>query len=154
MPEKVNAIAILQRVPVFEGLSEEKLGKVSKLLKPVKAKSCTTIIKENTKGENLFILLDGEVRVSRFIKGKEEAITFLKPGCLFGEMAILGDLERSATIIAHTDVVMFTLKGSEFINLLNKDKELGFNVYKKMAEILAQRLKALDKRYHDILALI
>ncbi|BBB33210.1 CRP/FNR family transcriptional regulator, anaerobic regulatory protein [Thermotomaculum hydrothermale] len=151
---EVNAIEILKKIYVFEDLNHEQLEKVAQLLKPVKAKEGKTIIKENTKGDDIFIILDGQVRVSRFINGKEEAITFLNPGDIFGEMAILGKQERSATVIAHTDLIMFKFKGKEFKSLLDSDINLGFFVYRKMAQTLAKRLKELDKRYHDILALV
>ncbi len=151
---EVNPIDVLKKIYVFEDLNDEQLEKIAKLLKPVKAKEGKTVIKENTKGDDIFIILDGQVRVSRFINGKEEAITFLNPGDMFGEMAVLGNQERSATIIAHTDIVMFKFKGKDFKSLLDKDPEIGFHVYKKMAQTLSKRLKDLDKRYHDILALV
>ncbi len=153
MPE-VNPVDVLKKIYVFEELKDEQLEKIVKLLKPVKAKEGKTIIKENTKGDDIFIILDGQVRVSRFINGKEEAITFLNPGDMFGEMAVLGNQERSATVIAHTDIVMFKFKGKEFKALLDENIEIGFHVYRKMARTLAKRLKELDKRYHDILALV
>ncbi len=149
-----NAVEILKKIYVFSDLNEKQLEKIASLLKPVKAKEGKTIIKENTKGDDIFIVLEGQVRISRFINGKEEAITFLNPGDMFGEMAILGNLERSATVIAHTNVIMFKLKGKDFIDLIDKEIEIGFKVYKKMAKTLAKRLKELDKRYHDILALV
>ncbi len=151
---EVNPVDVLKKIYVFEELNQTQLNKIAKILKPVKAKEGKVIIKENSKGDDIFIILDGQVRVSRFINGKEEAITFLNPGDMFGEMAILGNQERSATIIAHTDIVMFKFKGKEFKALLDKNKEIGFFVYRKMAQTLSRRLKELDKRYHDILALV
>ncbi len=151
---EVNPVDVLKKIYVFEELSEEQLEKIVPLLKPVKAKEGKVIIKENTKGDNIYIILDGKVRVSRFINGKEEAIVFLNPGDMFGEMAILGKQERSATIIAHTDIVMFMFKGKEFKSLIDENHDIGFYVYRKMAQTLAKRLKELDKRYHDILAMV
>ena len=144
---------ILKKIWLFNDLEPEHIESIAKLLKPVKAKENTAIIKENTKGREIYILIDGQVRVSKFINGKEEAITFLNPGAIFGEMAILGNFERTAEIIAHTDVVMFQIDGKKFVSLLDSNPQMGFKVYRKMAITLAKRLKELDERYHSILSL-
>lgn len=150
---KSKESAILKKIWLFNDLNEEEINSIVKLLKPVKATEGTTIIKENTKGREIYILIDGQVRVSKFINGKEEALTFLNPGAIFGEMAILGNFERSAEIIAHTDVIMFQIDGKKFVDLLDSNPQTGFKIYRKMAITLAKRLKELDERYHSILSL-
>lgn len=146
-------VKLINRVPLFEHLTKEEINQIAKLVKPLKFPENHEIIKENSEGNDLFVILQGEVRVSKFVNGKEEAITFLKKGSLFGEMALIGDMKRTASIIAHCETVVYKINGDKFIHFMESNPEAGYKIMRKMAVNLAKRLKDLNERYQSILAM-
>jgi len=144
---------LLKRVPLFEQLSEKEIKEIGKLVKPLKFPENHEIIKENSSGNDLFVILQGEVRVSKFVNDKEEAITFLKKGAMFGEMALIGNMKRTASIISHTETVVYKINGEKFIKFMEQNPEAGYKIMRKMAVNLAQRLKDLNDRYQSILSM-
>jgi len=146
-------IKILKRIRLFDDLTEAQLDRIVDMLTPVKVEKDTAIISEDEEGLDLFIILRGQVRISKFIQSEEEAIAMLKPGALFGEMAILGQTMRSASVIAHTDVLLYRLDGMKFLSFLEEDTDAGYKVMKQMAGMMARRLHDLNERYRNMLSI-
>ncbi len=153
MQNREIASKILKRVRLFDGLSEEQLSRVVDMLEPIKAKKDSFILREGEEGLDLFVILRGQVRVSKYVQQEEEAIAMLKAGALFGEMAILGQTTRSASVIAHSDVLLYRLDGVRFISYLEEDKDAGYKIMKEMCVILSHRLHELNERYRNMLSI-
>lgn len=129
------------------------MDRIVDMLEPVKAKKDAAVLTEEDEGLDLYIILRGQVRVSKYIQNEEEAIAMLRPGALFGEMAILGQTVRSASVIAHTDVLLYRLDGMKFLSFLEEDRDAGFKVMRRMAIMLAKRLHDLNDRYRNMLSI-
>ncbi len=153
MQNREIAGKILKRVRLFDGLSESQLSQVVEMLEPVKAKKDNAILTEGEDGLDLYVILRGQVRISKYVQEEEEAIAILKAGALFGEMAILGQTVRSASVIAHTDVLLYRLDGVRFITFLEEDRDAGFKIMKEMSVILSRRLHELNERYRNMLSI-
>lgn len=108
-------------------------------------------------GDYLYIIKEGEVRISKIQKDKEKILDILKPGSIFGEMALIENDRRSATAIAETDVVLIKIKRENFELLtttnpgwaLSLMKLLSKRIYdaKRRLEILSHKdpeLKVID----------
>ncbi len=144
---------LLKRVPLFEQLSDDEITAIAQLVKPLKFPDNHEIIKEESEGNDLFVILQGEVRVSKFVNGKEEAITFLKKGALFGEMALLGNMKRTAAVISHGETVVYKINGDKFVTFMENNPTAGYIIMRQMAVNLAKRLKELNERYQSILSM-
>ena len=153
MQNRDITIKILKRVKLFDGLTDQQLDRIVDMLEPVKAKKDAAVLTEQDEGIDLYIILRGQVRVSKYIQNEEEAIAMLRPGALFGEMAILGQTVRSASVIAHTDVLLYRLDGMQFLSFLEEDRDAGFKVMRRMAIMLAKRLHDLNERYRNMLSI-
>ena len=153
MQNRDITIKILKRVKLFDGLTDQQLDRIVNMLEPVKAKKDAAVLTEQDEGIDLYIILRGQVRVSKYIQNEEEAIAMLRPGALFGEMAILGQTVRSASVIAHTDVLLYRLDGMQFLSFLEEDRDAGFKVMRRMAIMLAKRLHDLNERYRNMLSI-
>ena len=129
------------------------MDRIVDMLEPVKAKKDAAVLTEQDEGLDLYIILRGQVRVSKYIQNEEEAIAMLRPGALFGEMAILGQTVRSASVIAHTDVLLYRLDGMKILSFLEEDRDAGFKVMRRMAIMLAKRLHDLNDRYRNMLSI-
>jgi CRP-like cAMP-binding protein len=74
----------------------------------------------------------------------EETLTVLKKGDCFGEMALLEDLPRSATAIAHSDILMLEINRDKFLRFIEKDTVSGVKILFILARILSSRLREAD----------
>jgi CRP-like cAMP-binding protein len=127
----------LARIPLFEGLSKQQLSQVSSLMTPLDLKAGKVLARQGEVGREFLILLEGHVEVAR--DGKIIAVR--GPGDFIGEIALLDNRPRTATVTARTDVVVEVLNRGEFASLLAEAPELSAQVMATMA----RRLAALDR---------
>lgn len=127
----------LARIPLFEGLSKQQLSQVSSLMTPLDLKAGKVLARQGEVGREFLILLEGQVEVAR--DGKIIAVR--GPGDFIGEIALLDNRPRTATVTARTDVVVEVLNRGEFASLLAEAPELSAQVMATMA----RRLAALDR---------
>jgi CRP/FNR family cyclic AMP-dependent transcriptional regulator len=127
----------LQQVTFFSACSRKDLRKVAKRSENRRVAAGTTIVNEGENGTEFFVILDGTVSVSR--EGRQ--IATLGPGSAFGELALLVDAPRNATVVAGTDVGLVVVGQHEFEGLL--DEASGFA--RKMLAGAAHRLREADR---------
>jgi CRP-like cAMP-binding protein len=77
----------------------------------------------------------------------------LKKGDVFGEMALLEDLPRSATTIAHTSVITLEISRDDFLNYIYKNSENGVKILLKLSRILSSRLRETDVKLKTFVSL-
>jgi hypothetical protein len=121
VPEK--ELALLRRVPMFATLSAVALEQLATSLQKVSVPSRTRILQQGTSGDRIYLILDGEVRVSR---GRRTTAR-LGPGDCFGEIALIRGVPRTASVTAQCDVELFALDSEPFLaavsgNLLCADE--------------------------------
>ena len=93
------------------------------------------------------MIISGEVRITqRANVSGEETLTVLKKGDFFGEMALLEDLPRSATAIAHSDTFMLEISRERFLHFLEKDPASGVKILVRLARSLSARLREADSK--------
>ena len=129
-------VAALQRVPLFSDLSEAEVQQIALLFKERHFTAGECVVKEGAEGAAFFLIESGEAAVS--VAGKERAA--LQPGDHFGEIALIDEGVRSATITATTDLICFGLTFWEFKPLVVENGELGW----KLLHYLAQKLRSAE----------
>ena len=141
------AIELLKKIRLFEGLTDDELRQVRRICQEENAAKGTVIFQEGTFGDKCYIVLDGEIRISKFIPGiGEEALAVLKPGDYFGEMALIDDFPRSAHAIANTDVDLLTISKSEMDELLFFNKEIAYKMLWTFCRTLSGRLRETNEK--------
>jgi CRP/FNR family transcriptional regulator, cyclic AMP receptor protein len=128
----------LRQVALFSTCSRKDLQKVAHRSEDKRVAAGTTIVSEGDNGDEFFVILDGTAAVSR--QGRK--IATLGPGSGFGEIALLEDAPRNATVVADTDIDLVVLGQSDFEGLL--DAVPGFA--RKMLAGTAHRLREADAR--------
>jgi CRP-like cAMP-binding protein len=105
-------------------------------------KDSEVIVREGEPGSEMFLIISGEVKIVKEKEGVETVLAILKPGEIFGEMALVeeGSL-RSATAKAHGETTVLAMDKAEFLNQIRNDPELAFQILKS----LCQRLRAVDE---------
>lgn len=130
---KVQALA---RSPLFEGLSKKELVQLSRVGEDLELPAGTVLCKEGDIGHEFFVIIGGRVEVTR--KGKKLAIR--GGGDFVGEIALLEDTRRMATVTATEDVRAFVLTGPDFRYLLDQSP----TVERKVLRALARRVAELS----------
>jgi len=124
---------LLKNIPVFETLDATSLKKLAKLSTRKRYKKGAIIIKEGELGNSLFIILEGEVEVVKAEKRTKKTFASLKPFDFFGEMAILENKPRSATVIARKDSTFLIVCKSDFEKLIVKHPNISFEIMKTLS---------------------
>ena len=151
----------LSEIPLFKGLTEEQLAVLSSKLELRYYKHNEVIIKENETGDELYILNKGKVKITKCLtltayenKGddREKSLNILDEmnHPAFGEVAMLHNNIRSATVSAVNDCELLTLKRSVFEKLADDDARMGYIIIRNIAVNLSETLK---KSSHDVIKL-
>jgi CRP/FNR family transcriptional regulator, cyclic AMP receptor protein len=122
----------LRRVPLFADLDDGELGQVALLFKERHFAAGETVVKEGADGAAFFLIDSGRAAVS--VRGGERAD--LGPGDHFGEIALIDEGVRSATITATTDLVCYGLTLWEFRPLVVENGEIGWKLLQSLSKKL------------------
>jgi CRP-like cAMP-binding protein len=126
------AVSILQRVPLFAELDEEELRDVARLFKERRFSQGDTVIREGSGGAAFFLVEEGSASVS--VRGRDRGK--LGPGDYFGEIALIDDGARAATIVAESDLVCHGLTYWDFRPLVQRDATICWKLLQSMAKKL------------------
>jgi MFS family permease len=104
-------LRILSAVPIFAPLPGASLEHIAGRLIPLRLEAGTVILREGDAGDRFYVLVEGQVDVT--VDGKE--VSTLESGGYFGEIALLKDVPRTATVTARTPVVLYALEREDFL---------------------------------------
>jgi CRP-like cAMP-binding protein len=123
----------LGRAPLFQRLSRHELVELAKVTEDMDAEDGKVLAREGEIGREFFVLVDGEVSVTR----DGEEIRRLSAGEFFGEIALISEsARRTATVTAVTPVRFFVLTRQSFRSLIARDPEIE----RKVLEALEERV--------------
>jgi CRP-like cAMP-binding protein len=101
-------------------------------------KAGTEIFREGETGNQMYIIQEGTVRISKEFDGKLHVLAELGKGEFFGEMAIVSRMERTATATAATDVHLLAFDRAGFQSMIEKNAKIAMNVIDKLCRRLAE----------------
>lgn len=111
----MDAVETLRKVPLFRGLQEKQIGSLARWTTTRNYAAGQEIVHEGQTGLGLYCIQSGRVKVSKHGTGGERAIREMGPGESFGEIALLDDRPRSATITAVEPTTCVLLDKSQFL---------------------------------------
>lgn len=123
----------LRAIPFFRGLSADELVPVATIATLVTYPAGHVVFRQRDEGDRLYVISRGAVDVLR----DDQRIATLGRGECFGEMALLDEATRSATIVARSDIAMLTLARDDFLDLLDVYPAIARTV----AKLLTERLR-------------
>jgi CRP-like cAMP-binding protein len=132
MPVRGAPVKALQRVPLFADLTKREVQQIARLFKERRFSEGETVIKEGSGGAAFFVIESGEATV--FIRGKRH--TTLKPDDYFGEIAMIDEGTRMATITAASELVCYGLTYWDFRPLVEANGVIGWKLLQRMAKML------------------
>jgi CRP-like cAMP-binding protein len=126
-------VDLLRNVPLFAECSQKELGQISALADELFQSEGTTLISEGSKGREFFVLVDGSVDVRR--EGRR--LNSLGAPSFFGEIALVSDTPRTATVTASSAVRLLVITAQAFQRLLLDTPSIRPKVLAALAERVA-----------------
>ncbi|GHO67310.1 hypothetical protein KSD_11890 [Ktedonobacter sp. SOSP1-85] len=138
---------ILSRVDLFSTLNKKELQEIAKNCQERTFSAGSTLFSQGDPGVALYVLTQGNVRISQANNSDraEEVIGSAGVGEVLGEMALLDELPRSATVVAAEDVTVLVLPVWEFRSILRSHPDITL----KLLAALSRRLRKAEARQHD-----
>ena len=110
-PPEADELRLLVSVPIFTPLPGGSLEHLAGRLVPLRVDAGTVVVREGDVGDRFYIVTEGELEVTQ----DGVKIAELEPGGYFGEIALLRDTNRTATVTARSDAVLYALDREEFL---------------------------------------
>ena len=127
-------VEALRRATLFEGLSRKQLVQVARVSEDLEVPAGKVLCKEGEIGQEFFVIIDGEVEVTK--NGKRLAAR--AGGEFFGEIALLEETQRMATVTAQTPLRFFVLTRRDFRQLIRDNPGVELKVLQAVARRLIQ----------------
>lgn len=127
-------VAALKRSPLFAGLSNRELEELAQISEDMEVDAGTVLARQGEAGREFFVVLEGEVDVTR------DGRTLTPQGGVdfFGELALVADMPRTATLTARTPLRFFVLTSQGFRSMLAHNPEVELKVLRSMVKRLAE----------------
>ena len=123
-------VDLLHRVPLFAECSQKELGRIATIADEISLPEGTKLIEEGKQGREFFVLIDGTVDIRR--GGRK--VAEIGGGSFFGEIALLTDAPRTATVIASSPARVLVITGQAFQRVLNETTTIRPKVLAALAE--------------------
>jgi hypothetical protein len=141
--EKMERLLALKQVPLFATLSLDQLEAVHQITREATYLAGETIVREGDPGGELYLLLEGTVQAwQSFGTQRARCLNTISAISYFGEMAILDDEPRSATVVAVDRARLLSLDGRSLKELIHQMPEISFEIFRE----LTSRVRAAEKR--------
>lgn len=130
---------MLADIPLFAGLDAEALAMVERHATPRSVRKNTVVIQRGDDSSSLYVVLAGRLKVCvSDDQGKEVILNTLGPGDHFGELAILGDMPRTATVVSLEDSRLITLTRTAFLELVRAQPDIALAVIRSLIARVSQ----------------
>jgi CRP-like cAMP-binding protein len=129
----IDTTEALSRVPLLSGLDSKQLNALARSFTERAFPAGTVVVKEgDERGIGFFVIADGEARVTR----KGEELDTLGPGDHFGEIALIGDRVRTATVTAESDLQTLVTTVWEFRAFVQNDPDVAWKLLEHLVELI------------------
>lgn len=150
---------IIKKIFLFHDLEENEIQQILDRTRPRNFPAGDPILQEGETGESLFIMCQGEVEITKALTlvldedtPKEKVMIRLRAedGVCFGEMALLENEARSATVTALSDCSLLELQQQDFLALIRENPQMGLKIMLRLAQLLSGYLR---KSNQDVIKL-
>lgn len=136
-----DKFATLRHLPLFAGCTSQELDEIDRLADRVTIEAGRTVIRQGDLGQEFALIIDGEADVMR----DDKVVATLGPGDFFGEVALIESINRTASVVAKTDLTLEVLDRRGFNTLLDELPRLARSILKGVTHRLAEREEEIDQ---------
>jgi signal transduction histidine kinase len=130
----------LRSAPLFAGLSEADLGRLGATVEEQRLSAGELLIREGDRGDAMYVIVSGELEVTKHAEGVELPLARVGPGAIQGEIAAIGGQERAASVRALTDVEVLRIPREGLLALLDAGPEPAL----ALLQTVLERMRALE----------
>ena len=146
--------AFLLATPFFGGLKDASLDLLVSMLVERRFDAGATVVAEGEAGRSMFVVHAGELEVSKLAgSGQALRMSDLGPGDFFGEMTLIEMQNRSATVVAKSQAVLYELTARDLYTCYKADIHAYVMVMQNINRELCRRLRRADNRIAELLML-
>ena len=136
--------AVLKAVPLFATISEEQLRMLTTMVTRRSASRNTTIMSSGDATDSLYIVLSGRLKVMMSdSEGKEVILAILGPGEFFGEMGLIDDEPRSASVVSIEPCELLSIAKRDFKRVISENSEMAMSVMRGLVRRLREDRKSV-----------
>ncbi len=138
-----DTLESLRTIPLFAEVGDEDLGSIAELLIERRVPKNKTIVEEGLPGDYMYVIREGKVKVTKLSgDGREKILELLGEGDFFGEMSLLDNVERSASVKSLTETCILALSRNDFLSELRRSPDLAMAVIQE----LTRRVRQMDEQ--------
>ena len=144
----MDHLEILAQVPLFAPMKKRELKNISETAEELLYEPGEVIIQEGERDGRLFVLLEGEVEVLK-AQGQpgERLLRRLEPGAYFGEMAVLGDALRTASVVAVGQARLLSLRDFNLRQAMERHPYIAI----ELLQVMSRRMQQMEQRLLKVL---
>lgn len=137
---------MMKYIELFRGLSDSQLKRLAEISQKETYSEEQEIVRQGSPGDKMYLVGQGQVEVQfRDGTGASHPAVYLGEGQVFGEMALLDQGPRSATVVAVEDgTVLYSIPGDKFTKLCSTDTNIGYLMMRNVALDLSFKLRHRD----------
>ena len=137
-----EAVESLRQIPLFAKVADGDLRNMAQLLIERRFPKNKTIVEEGLPGDYMYVIREGRVKVTKLSgDGREKILELMGAGDFFGEMSLLDNAERSASVKTLTETRILALSRTDFLSVMRRSPDVAMAVVQE----LARRLRETDE---------
>ncbi len=139
----MERLVFLRGVKLFSNLTLDQLESIERIASEEPFVEGERVVREGDPGDQLYLLMEGEVSVWRGLEGDSpQRLNTLGPGSYFGEMSVLDQRPRSASVLTNSESRLLVLQGERLRDLILEQPEIAFEMFR----VLTARVRAAEER--------
>jgi CRP-like cAMP-binding protein len=145
----------LTHFPFFQSLDKEELGAISEYIDFLEIDENVTLFKEGDDGNSVYFVVDGEIDIIKeTVSGprvgvSKVVVATLTQGSTIGELSMIDNTPRSATVETHTNATLVRLAKDGFEAILDKYPRIGIKIFRGLTQLLSRNLRKTTGRLAD-----
>jgi CRP-like cAMP-binding protein len=137
---------------ITEHLSRRELEALAAALQPLTLAAGATLIEEGQSADTLYLVVDGTLRVTIDVAGKQRAVGVLEAGAIVGEVSLMDPGPASATVTGDGEVRLDALSHPALDELARREPHVGAAILRALCHVLSDRLRDADARTSAVIA--
>lgn len=140
-----ETLSFFRNVPIFHGLSTRQLGRVIVSMQRRHYQSGEMLFEEGQDGKAVFVIKSGRVELTRRVGDSPRTLGILGPGQMFGEMALLERMKRTARATMVEEGEIYLLYTATLETLIQRHPAIGIRLLRNMAVMLSALLRRTNQ---------
>jgi putative ABC transport system ATP-binding protein len=142
-------VTMLMDIPLLAGIERSRLKLLAFTSERVRFETNQVVFRQGDPGDRAYVVIEGQAEVVLGSAGSERTVATLGRNEIFGEMALLSKIPRTATIRARTPLILLSISQDVFLRLVEENSEIAIAMMRVLAERLASTLRDYGKVMAD-----